>query len=247
MEHSIIPLCTEKIREALPDRLSGFPITVFDIIDSTNTRAKTLALSGAPHGTLLLAEEQTAGRGRTGKRFYSPKGTGLYMTLILRSENNTDAQLLTIFAAVAVCKGIESLLGLSPQIKWVNDLYINDKKICGILCEAVKDAYIVGVGINCATETFPDELSLVAGSLSTSLSRNQLAAEIYKNLLTPARNILTEYKKRSLMSGRTITCEKNGIAFSAVVLDINDCGNLVVRKESGETVILSSGEVKIKL
>ncbi len=239
------PLSEKEIRDALPAHFRACSITLYGTTDSTNTQAKAQIALGAPHGAMLLAEEQTDGRGRTGKRFYSPKGAGLYMSVILRPENGADAQLLTIKAAVAVCEAVETLTGLFLKIKWVNDLYLDGKKVCGILTESRDGAYVVGIGLNCHAAAFPDELSGLADSLNSIVSRGVLAARIYENLLTPETDVLSAYKNRSLMFGKEIVYEKNGGAFNAVVLDINDKGNLVVKKDTGETEILTSGEVRI--
>lgn len=174
-------LSEKSIRKALPERLSAAPIYIFETTDSTNIRAKSLARSGAEDGTLVLAEKQTAGRGRRGKSFFSPKGGGLYMSLVLRpGEGSCDIQLLTIAAATAVCLSLEKLAGIKPQIKWVNDIYLDEKKLCGILCEknSDTDAVIVGIGINLAGEVFPQELEGIACALNAPVSRNELAAAV---------------------------------------------------------------------
>ena len=156
-------------------KATGLRIQVVDRVDSTNSAMKRMAAEGAPHGSVLIANEQSAGRGRMGRSFYSPPGTGIYMSLLLRPH--TDAQratLVTASAAVAVAEAIEQLAGEPVQIKWVNDIFLDDKKISGILTEAafglesgVPEYVVVGVGINaCAPEGgFPPELAEIAGSL----------------------------------------------------------------------------------
>jgi BirA family biotin operon repressor/biotin-[acetyl-CoA-carboxylase] ligase len=168
--------------------------------------------------------------------------------------------MITTAAAVAVCLAIEQLTELHPQIKWINDLYLNGKKICGILTEAVSDlesggieSVIIGIGLNCTTpqDTFPEELRAIAGSLRISgTMRNKLAAGIINELFTfcydlnnPA--LMEEYKKRSLMVGKTITYNKGRMQVSGTVLDINEHGNLVVETNSGEIDVLFSGEITI--
>lgn len=255
---TFIPLSADDIRARLPGGLRGLDIRVFRSVDSTNTRAKALGLDGAGHGTVLLAEEQTGGRGRHGRSFYSPPGSGLYMSIILRPDRGTDMQLLTVAAAVAVCRAIESTAGTAPEIKWVNDLYLSGKKICGILAEAVfspdtgKMALaVLGIGINCSTESFPAELGGKAGSLGKpGLSRNALAAEIIKNLLDGSlptgQALIDEYRRRSLMLGKQVEYTLNGREYSAVVLDISRGGGLVVRTSDGDIQTLSSGEVSVR-
>jgi BirA family biotin operon repressor/biotin-[acetyl-CoA-carboxylase] ligase len=150
-------------------------IRVFKSVESTNLTAKKIALDGAQPGTVIIAEEQTKGRGRMGRSFYSPPAGGIYMSFILKPRLDTaKSVLITTAASVAVCKAIEEVTGISCRIKWVNDIYKGDKKICGILTEAVTDFesgqidYIVlgiGVNYNTARTDFPEELAGIAGSL----------------------------------------------------------------------------------
>ena len=251
-------LSTEKIRALLPECLKSLPIVIYDSTDSTNTRAKALALEGAEHGTAVCAESQTAGRGRQGKSFFSPGGTGLYMSLVLRpgDASGRDVQMATVLAAVAVCRAIEAEAGVSPKIKWVNDLYLGGRKVCGILAEAVAsaggiDSVILGVGVNCTTESFPGELQGIAGSLGNEgLSRNALAAKIVGNILSlweraASPEIMEEYRARSLMQGKTVSYMREGAWRTGVVTDINNEGNLAV-SEGGVIRVLRSGEVSVK-
>ena len=256
-EKNFISLSADQIKQNLPEELRSSDIIVYQSVDSTNARAVAMGREGAGHGTVLLAEEQTEGRGRNGRSFFSQVGTGLYMSIILRA-GQFDPQLLTIKAAVAVCRAIESVTGISPQIKWVNDLYLGGRKICGILAEAVAsplsgniDFAVLGIGINCSTESFPAELSEKAGSLSaTDFSRNVLAAEIIRNLtdtsLPGGQDLISEYKSRSLMPGKRVEYSMNGHRYSADVLDFSPDGGLVVRTSDGEIQTLSSGEVSVK-
>ncbi|MBP8639471.1 MAG: biotin--[acetyl-CoA-carboxylase] ligase [Oscillospiraceae bacterium] len=254
-------LSEEGVRVSLPDELKQCQIKVFSIVDSTNTQAKKLVMEKASHGTIILAEEQTAGRGRYGKSFFSPRGVGLYMSVVLKpSLGMPEPQMITIATAVAVCSAIEKLTDKKPQIKWVNDIYLDGKKICGILTEAVTDfesgsieSIVVGVGVDCTTEDaiIPEELRDIIGSLGVQeLSRNQLAAEIASGILSGfenlgSREIIEEYRKRSLMLGREITFIRGNEKLSAMVTGINDSGSLLVRLASGEDLSLSSGEVTI--
>lgn len=254
-------LSREGILSALSGAVTPPAIRILKTVDSTNNYAKKLALEGAPHGTLILAEEQTAGRGRYGKSFFSPRGTGLYMSIILRPEINTEhVQMITIAAAVDVCMAVEDLMGLAPQIKWVNDIYLGGKKVCGILSEAEADLesgsidyIIVGIGINCTTvgDEYPQELRGTAGSLGkTGVSRNELAAHIYQGIMRDfpqlaEKGLIEEYRARSMMSGKNIGFIYNGESRRAVVLDITDSGNLLVRCENGEELTLQGGDVSI--
>ena len=216
--------------------------------------------SGAEHGTILAADMQTAGRGRSGKDFYSPMGTGLYMSVILKPNYTDirDAQMITVSAAVVTARAIEELTGKHVMIKWVNDLFLDGKKICGILTEAVSDfesgrveSIVVGIGVNCATADFPEGLENIAGSLGEErLSRNRLAALIADGLVEAFENpddptIIDEYRARSIITGKTIVYSQFGEERTGVVTGLNDKGNLIVRDEAGDEHIISSGEVRI--
>ena len=248
------------ISACLPEKHRTCAINFFETTDSTNTQAKRLALEGAPHGTIVAASEQTAGRGRSGKAFFSPD-TGLYVTVILKPPAGMpDPQKITIAAAVAVCRAVEAQTALKPQIKWVNDVYLDGKKVCGILTEAVTDlesggidSIVVGIGVNCAipAERIPKELVGIVGSLNAEgLSRSRLAADIaafvldaFDDLDAPA--LIDDYRRRSFLFGKEIGFKRNGEALNGTVTGISDAGNLLVRLGSGETLSLSSGEVTI--
>lgn len=245
----------------LSSKHSRCRIHSYDSIDSTNFHAKKIAVDGAAHGTVIMANEQTAGRGRMGRRFYSPADTGLYMSVILRPDGDIqNTMLITVAAAVAVCQSIEALTTRKPQIKWVNDIFLDGKKICGILTEAVSDfesgmveSVIVGIGLNVSTlpEQFPPELRSIAGSLfSNGITRNRLAAEIINRLLDMQENLsdsrlIEEYKKRSLLLGKEVSYCRNGQSHTGTAHDINAKGNLLVRHDSGDISVLRSGEVSI--
>ncbi len=228
-------------------------ITVIQLetVDSTNTYAKS-NISSFTLPALIVAEKQTAGRGRQGKSFFSPEGTGLYMTLVF--EAPSDCSLLTPAAAVAVCDSLEKL-GAKPAIKWVNDVFINKHKVCGILTEcftADKKTYIaLGIGINLTTTEFPDDLD-IAGSVDIECSKTELAAEISHKILRYTENpdkqtILDGYQKKLFIIGKEITYSKNNIEHSATVKGINSACNLKVIKSDGTEDILSSGEISIKI
>ena len=244
----------------LPERYASLPVVLFEKTDSTNTQAKRLSLEGAEHGTIVLACEQTAGRGRSGKSFFSPQ-SGLYITVILKPPAGmADPQKITIAAAVAVCRAIEAQTALVPKIKWVNDVYLDGKKICGILTEAVTDfesggieSIVVGIGVNCVipAECIPPELRGIVGALNAEgLSRNRLAADIAASVLDAfgdleAPALIEEYRRRSFLYGREISFTRNGERLSGTVTGISDAGNLLVLLNSGKMLSLSSGEVSI--
>ncbi len=224
----------------------------FDSIDSTSSYARRNA-SNLPLPCIITASHQTNGRGRTGKSFFSPDGTGLYMTLLIKANPNAD--LITPAAAVAVCKAIEESTDILPGIKWVNDIFVDCKKVCGILSECFcidGVTYIaVGVGVNLTTKDFPDDLPQ-ASSLGTDCEKDSLAIIIATGISDYIENpdngyVLSEYKKRLFVIGKMITYERNGDVFFAKVDGINEFCNLCVTTEDGKKDLLSSGEISIRL
>ena len=237
----------------------------YDTITSTNDRAKELAACGAPQGTVVLSETQTNGRGRMGRHFYSPQGSGLYMSLILRPRaSQADAGLLTACAAVSVWKAILKLTGVPVSIKWVNDLYYDNKKLCGILAEGQFDAlgeldYVVlGIGINLRPpqKGYADEISGKTISLAELPLHNDvpeqlsLCVEIVKqwSLLyeaLPETDFLHIYRDHSNILGKTIQFLKNGAVMTGLALSIDDCARLLIQRENGEIITLETGEVNL--
>ena len=243
---------------------ADFGIFVFDEIDSTQNFGKKLAVEGKLNRALVTADSQTAGRGRYGKSFYSPGSTGIYMSLVIRVDRDIkDFISITFATAVAVARVIERHSDLKPMIKWVNDIWIDDKKAAGILTEAVTDfesgmlSYvIIGIGMNLTTEAYPDDLKDIACSIEDmDISRNRLIAEIagevfkVSELLLSSEEgkgeLLSEYKKRSLVLGKNIYWNRGGVKYTGKAVDINDEGNLVVDTEEG-TCILNSGEISVR-
>ena len=254
-EQSIVPL--------LKTHSFGKKIDVFKTIDSTNTFAKSLAQLGAEHGTVVISEQQLTGRGRLERNFYSPNGNGIYMSIILRPNLSMDnAPLITSCAAVAIAKAIETVTGLSTKIKWVNDIFINGKKVCGILTEAGMnfemgslEYAVVGIGINVSTMKFPDSLKSIATSLSLEtksvVHRNQLIAEIlnvfeyyYDNITN--KIFLSEYISRSNIIGQEITVIELDKSYTATAVSIDDSARLIVRMSNGDEKTLNSGEISIR-
>lgn len=255
-------LSEEGIRVCLPEGSPVRCVVCLATVDSTNTRAKELALAGAEHGTLIVADRQTAGRGRRGRSFFSPAGTGLYMSLILRPHVELERfQMVTVAAAVAVCGSVEALTRRRPRIKWVNDIFLEgedgaERKVCGILTEAVSDvesgtieSVVVGIGLNVSTRDFSPELCGVAGSLfPEGVLRNRLAADIAGRLMGLQERLgdpelIREYRDRSLLLGRDIRYRQDGAERRGRALDVDAQGSLIVRGQDGETVVLRSGEV----
>ena len=235
-------------------------IEVFDVIDSTNTEAKRALTSGLDEDALFVANEQPAGRGRRGRSFYSPKEHGIYFSCVLHPEVSlADSTAITSAAAVAVCEALEGATKKHPSIKWVNDIFIDNHKVCGILTEAISDfesgrveAVIVGIGINLTTEIFPEELKDIAASVGVSVDRCALVADIFSRLKSlcdklPDKKFMDEYRSRSLVLGKTVTFNRNGIIYEATAKTIRDDGELEVVLENGEMMLLNSGEISVKL
>lgn len=242
-------------------------IRVRKVMASTNQDAKALALEGAAHGTVVLAEEQTAGRGRLGRSFHSPRGTGLYMSLVLRPSGTLEtAVAITQAAAVAVCRALRDELGIEAKIKWVNDLYVGGRKICGILTEGVSDmesgqieALVLGIGLNLEepADGFPREIAGVAGALFPTseaehlpISRNRLAAAILDRVLDLAadlsdRSFLVEYRERCFLLDQPVWVTQGEESYDAVARAIDDDGALLV-ETNGELIRLRSGEVSVR-
>lgn len=241
----------KKIKEYLPTPVG---IRVYDRIDSTNDEAKRRADTDSGI-RLYAAAHQTDGRGRRGHSFYSPKDTGLYMTLSLPlSSADANVQKITCAAAVAVCDAITALSEQRPRVKWVNDIYVNNKKAAGILTELITDsenqpqAVIIGIGLNLCTEHFPDEFADQAGNLG-AIDINALCGTIAQNLIyydgNPDYNsVIEKYKQLNYCIGRTVRYTKNEIDHTATAVDIDDDGGLVV-EENGVRSVLNSGEISI--
>lgn len=245
--------------------LLNIEIYSYKTISSTNEVAKNLALSGAKHGTVVISEEQTAGKGRLGRSFYSPANTGIYMSIILRPNLTAmDSVLITTSSSVAICDAISKVTGIESQIKWINDIFINNKKVGGILTEASTnfesgtiDYIILGIGINFnkPKDNFPTELKDIAASLYNNncngINRNMLCAEIINNILNIIPQIkiydfIPEYKKRSIILNEEIIYTSGGISSKGKAIDINKDGSLVVKHDDGSIKVLNSGEVSIR-
>lgn len=240
-------------------------IHIYKSLESTNKTAKEMAVAGEGHGTIVIADCQTMGRGRYSRKFFSSPGSGLYMSIILRPEGLVfeNPTSITAFAALSVCEAIETVSKKTPMIKWVNDIMIDGKKVCGILTEAVTDLesggldwVVLGIGINVyiPTEDFPKELQSLAASVYPNKrepgARNRLYAEIINRILgwdtaPTEKEIFEKYKKRLMMLGEYVTVITGQEEYIATAVDVDSAGHLIVRKESGELVTLLSGEIKI--
>lgn len=234
-------------------------------VDSTNTYCKKLAKEHAPHGTVVIAEHQTRGRGRLGRTFCSPKNTGLYCSVLLRPDWGLDTiQLVTACTAVAAAEAVDALSGADTQIKWVNDLYLGGRKICGILTESAfcsggkLDYLIVGIGINlCDTRsTFPEELHPIVTSIEEEtgvrVSVRQMADALLERLerayeKLPDRGFLEEYRKRSFLRNQEVMVHSPAGAYPARVIGIDDSAGLVIVLPDGTQRVLNTGEISVRI
>lgn len=244
-----------------------YSIKTYKTVTSTNTMLKQMAQEGAPEGTVIIAEEQTSGRGRMNREYFSPKGTGIYISMLVRPHLPAQkALLLTTCTAVAAAKAIEAVTGKAAGIKWVNDVFMDGKKVCGILTDASVNVEngelnyaVIGVGINLLEpeKGFPDSIKSIAGAIldgSENLGSQKAEiiagllnnfAECYKNLSDKA--YYHEYVKRSVLIGETVTFNYRGESCEGEVTGINEDYSLAVSISENETLSLSSGEVSVRL
>lgn len=269
------PLTEEGIRQTLPMRYRDNGIYVYDVIDSTNTRARQIAADPSQakaslHGSTVIALQQTAGKGRLGRSFFSPK-EGVYLSIIVKPDFDLSRSVLvTVATAAAVAEAIDAVCGQQERamIKWVNDVYLEGKKVCGILTEGIMDFesgqidhLVIGIGVNTNLEGFPEDLLRVAGAVDGDYSRSALAAEIITRVLDyvgdiDARKFMDSYRDRSLLIGRQIRVfkgvyradpEKDLTGIPATVLGIDEDGGLQVIYTDGSRETLTTGEVTVRL
>lgn len=261
-------------------QLAKTHIECFSVIDSTNTYAKSLLSQAGNlrtsegqltpqgktlHNSIYIAESQTAGKGRLGRTFVSPAKTGIYLTVIYAPKGGIkNPAAITAFSAVAVSRIIRKLYNVEPKIKWINDIYVNNKKICGILTEGsanfetgLIESAVIGIGINIQDNPEIFNAAQVAGSIlghtETNISRSQLAANIAAQTLLimeePQEELVQEYKSLSCTIGQTLTVHpvigENRQDYIAKAIDIDNNCSLVVQKEDGQIMNLSSGEVSL--
>ena len=253
-----------EILKLLPEHPWRDRLLWFDTIGSTNTYTKELAARGAAHGTVLMADRQTGGRGRMGRSFQSPGGMGVYMSVILRPQCQPQELMhLTCATAVAACDAVEQAVGLRPGIKWTNDLVYGSKKLAGILTELVvlpeQCCAVVGIGINCcqAEGDFPEEIRNIAGSLAMvtgkPVSRARVAAALIEalyrmdeTLLTGKEAMLDRYRRDCITLGKDISILRADEVRYGRAVSVDDAGALVVRFADGHTEAVSSGEVSVR-
>ena len=237
----------------------------FESIDSTNTEAKRMAAQGAPHGTVLIADMQTGGRGRMGRSFHSPAGSGIYLSMILRPECPAQKLLhLTCATAVAAAEGIQKATGMHPGIKWTNDLVYERKKLGGILTELSLDhtgnvAYaVIGIGINCnqSADDFPLDIAGLATSLhictGQTIDRSVVIAQILISLqkmweqLDDVKSILEAYRQSCVTIDQEVSVVRADEIRHGKALDVDENGALLVQFDDGNIQAVNSGEVSIR-
>ena len=243
-------------------------IAIYPELPSTNTTAKGLAVGGdAAHGSIVITDDQTAGRGRYGRAWFAAPGKSVCMSFVLHPSQlaMTTPSLITIFAAVAIAQAIENCFGIQASIKWVNDLFIGDKKICGILTEAVThfesgqvDWIVLGIGVNfCMAQTdFPEPLQSIGTALFDTThpptgTRNQLIGELINQVMSLEHTfnqdeIIAKYRGRLMMLGQPITVHTPKHSYEATAVDIDGEGQLMVQTADGQQQILSFGEISVR-
>lgn len=258
-------LSEAELLSCLETEWAGGRIVYFDATDSTNAQAKRLSEAHAPHGTLVVSDRQDGGKGRRGRSWASPSGVGIWMSLILRPEiAPSSASMLTLAAALAVREGIQEETGLSPLIKWPNDLVLNGKKICGILTEMSTELMeiqyvITGIGINVNQREFPSEIRDTATSLSLEAGRcfrrSSLIAAILKAfekdyaafLKTGDLSLLLEEYNACLVNrGKEVCILDPSGEYRAVAEGIDESGSLLVTLPDGTRREIISGEVSVR-
>jgi BirA family transcriptional regulator, biotin operon repressor / biotin---[acetyl-CoA-carboxylase] ligase len=257
----------QEMKGNITTEVIGRNLKFFEQVDSTNLYAKRIAEDGFLDGTVILADEQLNGRGRMGRTWVSPKGSGIWMTIMLKPKiNPADASKVTLLAACAVCKAIEEVSGLYAKIKWPNDIVINGKKLCGILTEMSAEIdeinyLIIGIGVNVNTdlEDFPKELQPIATSIKIEkgevVIRKELAAAIinnferyYKGFIKTGsiKGYMNEYKEKSVVLGKEVRVTSSTLELQGTVVDISEEGQLQLKLEDGSIKDIISGEVSVR-
>lgn len=253
-----------ELKSVIKTKKAGQCLFFFDEVDSTNNQAKQLAETGVPDGTLVVAETQSAGKGRRGRQWLSPKGTGIWMSLVLRPDIPPDrAAMLTLVAALAVSDGIEAVTGLKAEIKWPNDIVINGRKLCGILTEMNTEMgdinyVVIGIGVNVGMPDFPDEIRAIATSLvleGKPVRRSGLVNQIlqaweqyYEVYLQTAdlSGLMQQYNDRLVNCNRQVTILKPEESYTGISHGIDRLGRLLVEKEDRTVEAVMSGEVSVR-
>lgn len=259
-------LSSQGVRKYLSPDYRDMEFVILPTAESTNTLVREKANEGAWEGYTVISNEQTRGRGRYGRHFFSPTETGIYLSILLKPSTYSASQALglTTIAAVAMCEAIEEVSTETAQIKWVNDIYVKGKKVCGILTEAsfglengMLEYAVLGVGVNVYPPQggFPEELLQTAGAIfdaPTEDAKNHLAAAFINHFMDyyksehPA-DYIEKYRSRNLAIGKPVVFRGGDQVKNAVVCGIDDECRLIVKYENGETAHLSYGEIEVKL
>lgn len=256
----------DEIRLGLQTDFLGRHIYYEESIDSTQKIAHRLAYEGAPEGTIIIAEEQLAGKGRMARKWYSPKYTGVWMSMILRPNiPPPKAPQLTLIAAVAVVQAIQAMTSLTPQIKWPNDILINGKKVTGILTELLAEAdkinaIIIGIGINVnqQMEDYPEELRAIATSLFIETGEKLQRAQLIRTLLLKIEQLYNLYLEKgfypikllwesyAISIGKSITARTLSGSIHGKALGINEDGVLMIEDLSGKIHYVYSADIELE-
>lgn len=257
------PLNTETINKYLGIDSDKFELEVHDSVMSTNTMLKAKADSAEDYHTIIAAN-QTAGRGRMGRSFYSPADSGIYLSVLLRPKLPAEQSLrITTAAAVAACRAIEACTDEKAQIKWVNDVFVRDRKVCGILTEGSfnmenggLDWAVMGIGFNIYEPEggFPEDIRNIAGAVTQHRKRDlksRLAAEFLRSFHALCQDLergayAEEYRRRSFLIGKPVNVLRGESITPARVLDVDADCRLIVEYDDGSTAALSSGEVSVR-
>lgn len=258
-------LSKSEIASRLQTSWAGREIRFYEEISSTNIEAKKLAEEGEPHGTLVVADKQNAGRGRRGKTWESPAGSSVYMTILLRPEFPPDkASMLTLLMALSVRNAVADVSGMEVQIKWPNDIVLHGKKICGILTEMSAELdyihyVVIGVGINVNQKTFPEEIHVTATSLfmesekkyvrAALIERSMYYFEQYYDQFLEIQNlegIWSEYNKYLINIEKRVRVLDPKGEFEGIAVGINNLGELLVKKDDNEVTEVYAGEVSVR-
>lgn len=249
------------IARGLQTRWAGRQIVYLPSVDSTNRRARQLAAEGAPHGTLVIADEQTAGRGRRGRGWISPAGEGVFMSLILRPQSHpSEVARLSMQTALAVALSIAQTTGLDARIKWPNDIVCGGRKVCGMLLEmnadeqAVHDV-VAGIGINVHQTQFAPEIAETASSLDllsgqrvcrAALVRAFLEAFERTEALAAQGALMDAYRARSATLGQRVQVIAPAGSFTGTALEVTDSGSLIVEDEEGQRREVLAADVSVR-
>lgn len=257
-------LTAPEIQHGLSTHTMGKQVIFLKEVDSTNEEAKRQGTQGAPEGTVCLAEHQTGGKGRLGRRWVSLPGEGIWMSILLRPGITPyEVSQITLLAGLAVCQAIRSVTGCDALIKWPNDIVIHGKKLVGILTELAAEAdrinyAVTGIGINVNQQQFPQEISYKATSLFLETQHNwarvPLAQKVlenfedaYDSFLTEASfDFLTPYKELCISLGREVSVERGGETIRGKAVDISRAGELVIETSQGDFYAINSGEVAVQ-